>query len=67
MHNGASNWAFLGCHALNFAYSSTRPPKGTSLHQKTRFEPSAMAIGLAVRVVRKPKKKIKLKNEKINK
>ncbi len=53
---------FLGCHAPNFVQFSTRPPKGTSLRQNTRFEPLTMKIGLCVWAVREPekiKKKIK--------
>jgi hypothetical protein len=36
-----------------------RFPKGTSLRQNTRFEPSNMEIDSAVRAVREPKKIIK--------
>ncbi len=58
---------FLGCHTPNFVQFSTRPPKGTSLRQNARFEPSTMKIGLRVRAVREPEKiKIK-KNKKIKK
>jgi hypothetical protein len=42
-----------------FVQFSTRPPKGTSLRQNTRFEPSTMKIDLFVRAVREPKKIIK--------
>jgi hypothetical protein len=33
-----------------------RPPKGPSLRQNTRFNPSTMKIGLFVRAVREPEK-----------
>jgi hypothetical protein len=33
-----------------------RPPKGPSLRQNTRFNPSNMKIGLFVRAVREPEK-----------
>ena len=60
---------FLGCHAPNFVQFSTRPPKGTSLRQNTRFEPLTMKIGLCVWAVREPekikKKKIKKKDNNV--
>jgi hypothetical protein len=54
---------FLGCHAPNFRHSSITPPKGTFLRQNTRFEPSIMKIGSAVRAVREPEKIIFKKNK----
>jgi hypothetical protein len=41
-----------------------RPPKGPSLRQNTRFNPSTMKIGLFVRAVREPEKVNKKKRKK---
>jgi hypothetical protein len=41
-----------------------RPPKGPSLRQNTRFNPSTMKIGLFVQAVREPEKVNKKKEKK---
>ena len=51
-----------GCHAPNSGLFATRPPKGTSLRQNTRFESSTMKIGFLVWAVREMKKVNKKKN-----
>jgi len=46
----------LGPHTPHFFQKSIRPPKGTSLHQNTHFEPLLMKIGCSVhaeRIVRR--------------
>ena len=53
---------FLGCHAPNSGLFATRPPKGTSLRQNTRFKLSTMKIGFSVWAVREMKKVKKKKN-----
>jgi len=45
-----------------FRVTSFRFPKGTPLHETTRFEPSLVQIWRAVRPMRKPKKQKKQRN-----